>query len=71
MPLIVKGSTNIVSKHEANNKAVNTKEESKAKGLEKLSDSQKEVRQEIPKRPREDSFPQVCVVIGIVMSAYY
>ena len=55
MPLIVKGSTNIVSKHEANNKAVNTKEESKAKGLEKLSDSQKEIRQEIlnAKRHRE------------------
>ncbi len=55
MPLIVKGSTNIVSKHEANKKAVDTKEKAKENGLEKLSDSQKEIRQEIlnAKRHRE------------------
>ena len=55
MPLIVKGNTNIVSKQDAQKKAVETSEKVKENGLEKLSDSQKEVRQEIlnAKRHRE------------------
>ena len=55
MPLIVKGNTNIVSKQDAQKKAVDTSEKAKENGLEKLSDSQKEIRQEIlnAKRHRE------------------
>ena len=55
MPLIVKGNTNIVSKQDAQKKAVETSEKVKENGLEKLSDSQKEIRQEIlnAKRHRE------------------
>ena len=55
MPLIVKGNTNIVYKQDAQKKAVDTSEKAKENGLEKLSDSQKEIRQEIlnAKRHRE------------------
>ena len=54
MPLIVKGNTNIVSKQDAQ-KRPETSEKVKENGLEKLSDSQKEIRQEIlnAKRHRE------------------